>query len=311
MAKQKNLDINMIAGTGKNGRVTKSDVLNFMEGKTTRSTPAAQAEQTPAATSMPSGSSPSRQPQIAQPPLTGVTGEDQVKKIVGMKKAMTKTMTQSLTVPTFTFSDDMDATQLLKLRKELKDQVPGGISVLAFFLKALSLAMSEFPQINAVVDPEVDDEGYIKQYVLKADHNFSVAIDSKEGLTTPNIKKVQAKSILEINNDLKDLINRSNEGGLLADDFSNGTFAVSSVGNIGGKYFVPTILRPSAAIIAIGKAFKVPKYNEGADMMWTPIDCVSYSITADHRIIDGASVARFSEKFKMYVENPSIMLISV
>jgi pyruvate/2-oxoglutarate dehydrogenase complex dihydrolipoamide acyltransferase (E2) component len=78
------------------------------------------------------------------------------------------------------------------------------------------------------------------------------------------------------------------------EDFNNGTFAVSSVGNIGGKYFVPTILRPSAAIIAIGKAYKIPKYTEGADMMWTPIDCVSFSITADHRVIDGASVARFS-----------------
>lgn len=237
--------------------------------------------------------------------------EDKVKKIVGMKKAMTKTMTQSLTVPTFTFSDDMDATQLLQLRNSLKNQVEGGVSVLAFFLKGLSLAMTEFPHINSIVDPELDEEGYIKQYVIKQDHNFSVAIDSSDGLTTPNIKKVQTKSILDINNDLKDLINRSNQGKLISDDFNNGTFAVSSVGNIGGKYFVPTILRPSAAIIAIGKAHKVPKYTEGADMMWTPIDCVSFSITADHRIIDGASVARFSQKFKQYVENPNLMLISI
>lgn len=90
------------------------------------------------------------------------------------------------------------------------------------------------------------------------------------------------------------MVTRSNAGKLVQEDFNNGTFAVSSVGNIGGKYFVPTILRPSAAIIAIGKAYKIPKYTEGTDMMWTPIDCVSFSITADHRVIDGASVARFS-----------------
>lgn len=112
---------------------------------------------------------------------------------------------------------------------------------------------------------------------------------------------------MEINNDLKDLINRTAEGKLIKDDFDNGTFAVSSVGNIGGKYFVPTILRPSAAIIAIGKAHKVPKYTEGKDMMWTPIDSISYSITADHRIIDGASVARFSERMKQLVENPNLI----
>lgn len=77
-------------------------------------------------------------------------------------------------------------------------------------MKALSLAMNDYPHINSVVDPSTDSEGYIKQYVIKADHNFSVAIDSKHGLTTPNIKKVQTKSILDINRDLKDLIDRSN-----------------------------------------------------------------------------------------------------
>lgn len=147
--------------------------------------------------------------------------------------------------------------------------------------------------------------------MIKADHNFSVAIDSKHGLTTPNIKKVQTKSILDINRDLKDLIDRSNNDKLIQDDFNNGTFAVSSVGNIGGKYFVPTILRPSAAIIAIGKSHKVPKYVEGKEIMWEPMDCITFSITADHRIIDGASVARFSQRLKQYIENPNLMLISM
>ena len=109
---------------------------------------------------------------------------------------MTKTMTQSLSIPTFTFSDDMDATSLLKLRNELKVKIPGGMTVLPFFLKALSLAMAEFPIMNSVVDPEVDDDGYIKQFVIKADHNFAVAIDSKDGLITPQVKQVNKKSIM-------------------------------------------------------------------------------------------------------------------
>jgi 2-oxoisovalerate dehydrogenase E2 component (dihydrolipoyl transacylase) len=100
---------------------------------------------------------------------------------------MTKTMTQSLSIPTFTFSDDMDATALIQLRKELKESIPD-LTFLPFFIKALSLAMNEYPIMNSLVNPEVDSEGYIKEYVIKKDHNFSVAIDSKDGLTTPNIK---------------------------------------------------------------------------------------------------------------------------
>ena len=156
---------------------------------------------------------------------------------------MTKTMTQSLSIPTFTFSDDMDATALIKLRKELKESIPD-LTFLPFFIKALSLAMNEYPIINSVVNPEVDSEGYIKEYVIKKDHNFSVAIDSKDGLTTPNIKQVNRKSILDINEDMRDLISRINSSQLKKSDFDDGTFSVSSVGNIGGKYFVPTILRP-------------------------------------------------------------------
>lgn len=86
---------------------------------------------------------------------------------------------------------------------------------------------------------------------------------------------------------------------------------MSSVGNIAGKYFVPTILTPATSIIAIGKAHKVPKYVEGKENMWEPIDCISFSITADHRIIDGATVARFSKRMKELVENPKLMLISM
>ena len=93
---------------------------------------------------------------------------------------------------------------------------------------------------------------------------------------------------------MRDLISRINTNQLKKSDFEDGTFSVSSVGNIGGKYFVPTILRPQAAIIAIGKAYKTPKYT-GDDVThsWEPMDTISFSITADHRILDGATVARF------------------
>lgn len=99
-----------------------------------------------------------------------------------------------------------------------------------------------------------------------------------------------------MNYELKDLVERSKTNKLIQADFDGSTFSVSSVGNIGGKYFVPTILRPQAAIIAIGKAYKVPNYVGDGDMdhKWEPIDNIGFSLTADHRILDGATVARFA-----------------
>jgi 2-oxoisovalerate dehydrogenase E2 component (dihydrolipoyl transacylase) len=102
---------------------------------------------------------------------------------------MTKTMTESRTIPFFTFSDELDATKLLELRQTLKTAYKS-LTLVPFFIKAASLAMTEYPIINSHFNPETDEEGYIKEYVIKKDHNFSIAIDSKEGLTVPNIKKV-------------------------------------------------------------------------------------------------------------------------
>jgi 2-oxoisovalerate dehydrogenase E2 component (dihydrolipoyl transacylase) len=112
-----------------------------------------------------------------------------VKKITGMKKAMTKTMTEALSIPFFTFSDEMDATKLISLRKEMK-QVHQQLTMLPFFMKACSIALTEFPVINSLVDNDLDEDGFIQRYVVKHDHNFNVAIDSKDGLTVPVIKKV-------------------------------------------------------------------------------------------------------------------------
>ena len=113
-------------------------------------------------------------------------------------------MTEALSIPAFTFSDSMDATALMALRKEMK-KVHTNLTMLPFFIKACSIAMQDFPLMNSHIDNELDAEGYIKRYVVKNDHNFSVAIDSPDGLTVPNIKQIQTKSILQLNNDLKDL----------------------------------------------------------------------------------------------------------
>lgn len=191
---------------------------------------------------------------------------------------MTKTMTDSRSIPSFTFQDEIDATQLIKLRSTLK-QTYSTLSLLPFFVKAASLAMQEFPIVNSNFNPETCDEGYIKEYVLKKDHNFTIAIDTKDGLTVPNIKKVQDKNILQINEDILKLREKAEQGKLGPNDFANGTFSISSVGNLGGTYFVPTILRPQVSIMAIGRARKIAKYVEDKSVpegyRFVPADSVS------------------------------------
>lgn len=175
--------------------------------------------------------------------------------------------------------------------------------------------MIDFPIVNSNFNPETDDEGYIKEYVIKRDHNFSIAIDSKDGLTVPNIKKVQTKSILQLNSDIVNLRERINQGKLTAADFEEATFSISSVGNIGGTGFVPTILRPQVAIMAIGKARKMAKYVEDSSLpdgyKFVPADMMNISISADHRILDGATIARFAARMKDLIENPNLMLVSM
>ena len=108
---------------------------------------------------------------------------------------------------------------------------------------------------------------------------------------------------------MKVLIDKSAKSALTASDFADSTFSVSSVGNIGGRYFVPTILRPQVAIIAIGKAHTYAKYFEDKDAFF-PAEAINFSISADHRILDGATVAKFATRMKQLIENPNLMLLN-
>ena len=296
-AKTKGVDINKIKGSGKDGRVVDSDIDAYL------SKPSQVTH-----TSTPVWHRPSHRHE----PLKGITDEDKVKRIGGIRKGMTKSMTDALNIPFFVFQDEYDATKLISLRKDLK-VTNKNLTLLPFFVKAISIALRNHPGMNINVNPETDEDGYIYEYVIKHDHNISIAVDSPNGLVVPNVKKVHTKSILEINEDLLLLRDKANQGKLTREDYEGGTFSVSSVGNLAGTYFVPTILRPQGAIVAIGKSRKVPKYvgTNSAGYQWVPIDAINFSFSWDHRVIDGATCARFSEDIRKLVENPQNMLLNM
>ena len=161
------------------------------------------------------------------------SGEDKTIKLVGFQKAMTKTMTQANLIPSFLFTEELDVDKLVKLRKEVNSSAKENdvkITFTPFFVKALSLSLSEFPILNSIVNPNLGNDGYIYEYTLKNDHNISIAIDTSEGLVVPNIKKVQYKSVLEIQKDLNFLVEKSKNRKLTNDDLTNGTFSCSNIG---------------------------------------------------------------------------------
>jgi 2-oxoisovalerate dehydrogenase E2 component (dihydrolipoyl transacylase) len=163
-----------------------------------------------------------------------LSGEDKNIKLVGFQKAMTKTMTQANLIPSFLFTEELDVDKLVKIRKEINSSAKKNdvkITFTPFFIKALSLSLSEFPILNSIVNPNLGNDGYIYEYTLKNDHNISIAIDTTEGLVVPNIKKVQNKSVMEIQKDLNFLVDKSKNRKLTNDDLTNGTFSCSNIGN--------------------------------------------------------------------------------
>ncbi|KAL2089286.1 hypothetical protein ACEWY4_013974 [Coilia grayii] len=219
---------------------------------------------------------------------------------------MVKTMTTALKIPHFGYCDEVDLTQLLLLRAELKGVAESRgvkLSYMPFFIKAASLGLLHFPILNASVDKACQNITY------KAAHNIGLAMDTTQGLLVPNVKNVQVLSVFEIATELNRLQNLGSTGQLSTQDLTGGTFTLSNIGSIGGTYAKPVILPPEVAIGALGKVQVLPRFGPRDEVVKAHIMKVSWS--ADHRIIDGATMCRFSNLWKSYLENPATMLLDL
>lgn len=168
-------------------------------------------------------------------------------------------------------------------------------------LQAVSLALTEFPILNSIVDANCENITY------KAAHNIGIAMDTPEGLVVPSVKNVQTLSIYDIAVELNRMQTLGAAGKLTNAELTGGTFSLSNIGVIGGTYARPVILPPEVAIGALGKLQRLPRFDDKGNVVSKEIMCVSWS--ADHRIIEGATMARFSNLWKSYLENPGLMLL--
>jgi len=296
LTKELNLNIEEIPGTGKDGRVLKEDVQRYASART---------DSAPAA--------PSPTPTLVEP-----LGEDRTMALTSVQNQMFKAMTRSLQIPHFLYTDSIDFTELNRVRRGLNthhSSPPGNsyhhhhhqvkLSVLPFILKAVSLALTAFPSLNAHLDTESDPQK--PKLTHKAAHNIGVAIDTPQGLLVPVVRNVQSHSILSLATELQRLSALARANQLSTSDFNGATFTVSNIGSLGGGVVAPVVVSPQVAILGVGRSKAVPAFDEKGQVVRREEAMFSWS--ADHRVVDGATMARFAESVKRYLEQVESMMV--
>jgi 2-oxoisovalerate dehydrogenase E2 component (dihydrolipoyl transacylase) len=207
-------------------------------------------------------------------------------------------MTAALKIPHLGFMDEVRVDEAFKCVAGRKD-----VTMLCVLIKAASLALEDYPDLNATVDAEVTE------LRINHEHNLGIAMDTPRGLLVPVIADVRSKSVFDIAKELNRLKELGAAGKLGMQELSGGTFSLSNIGSVGGTYASPVIMPPQVAIGAFGRAKRVPVFESPHSLVVKEARVMPISWSADHRVIDGATVAKFSNRFKALVENPVDMLL--
>ena len=207
-----------------------------------------------------------------------------------VQKAMARAMEDSLKIPHFGYSDEYQMDNLIKIRGEYNPKV----SMMSFIIRAIDTAVKEFPTVNArYKNGKLWCSGSV---------NLGIAVDTPQGLVVPVLKHVEKMAdIQEISLKLSELTDRARRNKLNKEDFEGATLTISNVGTIGGTYASPVIVPPQVCIVAIGKIRTEAFFTETGVIEPHKMACFSWS--ADHRAIDGATMARFSNRVKELIEN--------
>ncbi|PKG58995.1 dihydrolipoyllysine-residue acetyltransferase [Shewanella sp. GutDb-MelDb] len=292
MARTLDIDISKVKGTGKNGRVFKEDIERH------QSPIVSPSNQVNTVTTSTTAS-----PNVSQ----SVAAGDRIEPIKGVRAVMARMMTESVsTIPHFTYCEEFDLTALVALRESMKKKYSTDelkLTMMPFFMKSMSLALAQFPDMNSRVNADCTEQ------TLLSSHNIGMAVDSKVGLLVPNVKDVQDKTILEIAADITRLTTASRSGRVSPADLKGGSITISNIGALGGTVATPIINKPEVAIVALGKLQVLPRFNAAGEVEARKIMQVSWS--GDHRVIDGGTIARFCNLWKLYLEQPQEMLLAM
>ncbi|MDT5060679.1 MAG: hypothetical protein QOH63_1138 [Acidobacteriota bacterium] len=298
IAKEHGIDISRLEGTGMSGRVTKNDILSFIESGAALSPQQAMQAGAPAVT--PSASTMPQAPAQA-PPVIPPAMEDRVEQMSAMRKKIAEHMTLSRrTSAHVTTVYEIDMTRIARLRDENKgafqQRTGTKLSFMPFIFQAVTTAIRKFPVFNAQVSGD--------QIIYKRDINLGMAVALDWGLIVPVIKRADDLSISGLARAANDLAERARAKQLKPDEVAGGTFTITNPGVFGGLFGTPIINQPQVAILGVGAIEKRPKVittAEGDDLI--AIRQMAYfALTFDHRIIDGSDAEKFLGYVKQLLE---------
>jgi pyruvate dehydrogenase E2 component (dihydrolipoamide acetyltransferase) len=282
LARELGVDLGRVQGSGDKGRVLKADVEAFAKGA------AAPAKAAAAATAGGVGG-------IELLPWPSIDfakfGPIETKPLSRIKKISGANLHRNwVMIPHVTNHDDADITELEQFRVQLNKEIEKSgvrVSMLAFMIKAACATLAKFPDFNASLDGG--------NLVLKKYYHIGFAADTPNGLVVPVIRDADRKGVVEIAKEMAELAKLAREGKLKPDQMQGGTFTISSLGGIGGTYFTPIINAPEVAIMGVCRSFWRQVSHDGKTSAWRYI--LPLSLSWDHRVIDGASAARFNSHY--------------
>lgn len=295
-ARDNDVDIKQVTGSGNNNRVLKEDVEAFMNGDQQAATSEAPQEATEEST------------EKASAPKAAVAPEGEFpetrEKMSGIRKAIAKAMVHSKhTAPHVTLMDEVDVTELVAHRKKFKDiaaEKDIKLTYLPYVVKALVSTLREFPALNTSFDDETSE------VIQKHYFNIGIAADTEKGLMVPVIKNADRKSVFTISDEINGLATKARDGKLSATEMKGASCSITNIGSAGGQWFTPVINHPEVAILGIGRIAEKPVIKNG-EIVAAPV--LALSLSFDHRMIDGATAQHALNHIKRLLSQPELLLM--
>ncbi len=292
LAKDLGVDINKVVGSGPSGRVMKEDIIKASKEITVEKQKVVLDETLKTTADLKQEKTIIEDERIERIPLTKI------------RKTISEKMTQSkFTIPHTTAMDELDVTELYEFRKKYKDSLKEeeiNLTFMPFIIKATISVLKKMPEFNSTFDEENDE------LVLKKFYHIGIATDTDRGLMVPVIRDADRLSIIELARKVEEISNNAKNNQIELKDLKGSSFTITNYGSIGGYYGIPIINYPESAILGVGRIVQKPiiKDNEIVKAWILPL-----SLSYDHRIIDGASGARFLNMMKDLLENPEMLLL--
>ena len=289
LAKDLGVDINKIKGTGPNGRVMKEDIYNTSQKESDR---VHEAKAKPEVRPISKAEQSAPGERVERVPLTRI------------RKTISEKMTQSrFTIPHTTAMDEVDISKLYDLRKKYKDSLKDediNLTYMPFIIKAAITALKQLPEFNASLDMEKDE------LVLKKYYDIGIAADTERGLMVPVIREADRLSIVQLAKAVEDVSTRSKNNTIELSELKGSTFTITNYGSIGGYFGIPIINYPESGVLGLGRVTKKPVVRDDEIVI---AHVLPLSLSYDHRIIDGASGARFLNIVKELLSEPELLLL--